>query len=157
MHRPSDSPAPRRRPFLRFVAIALIVLMTPIFALATAVATTGTVTVSVHERGPDGVRLYIPVPALLLDAAVALAPLVIPAEELADVRREIAPYRDALEAFAKELEDMPPGVLVDVRDHGEHVRVTKTWRSFQVDVDSPDTDVHVTVPARMVSRVLDVL
>lgn len=52
---------------------------------------------------------------------------------------------------------MPAGVLVDVKGPGEHVRVTKTWRSFQIDVESADTDVHVAVPARLLSRALDVL
>ncbi len=149
--------ARRRRPFLRYVAIALILLMSPIFALATAVAVTGTVTVEVHERGPDGTRIYVPVPALLLDAAVALAPMVIPEEELAEARREIAPYRDGLEALAKELEDMPAGVLVEVETDEEHVLITKSWRSFEISVESHDADVHVTVPSRLVSRVLDVL
>ena len=143
--------------FTRFVAISLIVLVTPIFALGATVAATGTVTVQVHERGPDGVRLYIPLPALLIDAAVALAPLVIPEEDLAEARREIAPYRDGLEALAAELEGMPSGVLADVRSGGERVRITKTWRSFEIDVESDDADVHVAVPARLLSRALDVL
>jgi hypothetical protein len=147
----------RRRPFTRYVAFALIVLMTPIFALATAVAVTGTVTVSVHEKGPDGTRIYVPVPALLLDAAVALAPMVIPDEDLAEARREIAPYRDSLAALAAELEDMPAGVLVEVESRDEHVLITKTWRSFEISVESADTDVQVSVPARLLSRVLDVL
>lgn len=148
---------PRRRPFMRYVAIALIVLITPIFALATAVAVTGTVTVSVQEKGPDGTRIYVPVPALLLDAAIALAPMIIPEEELAEARREIAPYRDGLEALASELENMPAGVLVEVEGPDEHVLITKTWRSFEISVESDDADVRVTVPARLVSRVLDVL
>ncbi len=149
-------PKPKSR-LTRFVAISLIVCLTPIFALGATVAATGTVTVQVHERGPDGVRLYIPVPALLIDAAVALAPLVIPADELAEARREIAPYRDGLEALAAELEGMPSGVLADVRSGGERVRITKTWRSFEIDVESDDADVHVAVPARLLSRALDVL
>ena len=155
---PRHETSPRRRsPFLRYVAIALIVLMTPIFALATAVAATGTVTVSVHERGPDGTRVYVPVPALLLDVAVALAPMVIPDDALADARREIAPFRDGLMEMANQLENMPSGVLVEVESPDEYVRITKTWRSFEIEVDSEDTDVHVTVPARLLSRTLDLL
>jgi len=148
---------PRRRPFMRYVAIALILLMTPIFALATAVAVTGTVTVSVQEKGPDGTRIYVPVPALLIDAAIALAPRVIPEDELADVRREIAPYRDSLEALVAEIEKIPAGVLVEVESRDEHVRITKTWRSFEISVESEDADVRVSVPARLLGRVLDVL
>ncbi len=150
-------PRPGSRPFTRFVAITLIVLLTPVFTLAATVAATGTVTVRVHERGPDGVRLTIPLPALLFDAALGLAPLVIPEDELAEMRRQIAPYREGLEALAAELEKMPAGVLADIHSDGEHVRITKTWRSFEIDVESDDADVHVAMPARFLSRVLDVL
>ncbi len=141
----------------RYVAIALLVFLMPVFAFATAVAATGTVTVSVHERGDDGVRLYIPVPALLIDLAVFAAPLVMPDDALAEVRAEIEPFRDSLEAIAEELESCPPGLLVEVETPDEHVRVTKGWRSFEIEVDSEDADVRVAVPARLLSRMLDVI
>ncbi len=147
----------KRKPLTRYVAIALLVFLMPVFAFATAVAATGTVTVSVHERGADGVRLYIPVPALLLDLAVFAAPRLMPEDALAEVRAEIAPFRPGLEAFAEELESCPEGVLVEVRTPTEHVRVAKTWRTFEVEVDSADADVRVSVPARLASRMLDLL
>ncbi len=147
----------QRRPFTRYVAIALLVFLMPIFAFATAVAATGTVTVSVHEQGADGVNLYIPVPALLIDLAVFAAPRLMPEDALAEMRAEIAPFRDGLEALAQELENCPEGVLVEVQTPTEHVRIAKTWRSFEVEVDSDDADVRVSVPARLASRMLDVL
>ncbi len=147
----------KRRPFTRYVAIALLVFLMPVFAFATAVAATGTVTVRIHERGDDGVNLYIPVPALLIDLAVFAAPRLMPEDALAEVRAEIAPFRQELEAIAEELENCPNGVLVEVLTPTEHVRVSKTWRSFEVEVDSDDADVRVSVPARLASRVLDVL
>ncbi len=146
-----------RRPYTRYVAFALLVFLMPIFAFAAAVAATGTVTVSVHEQGEDGVRLYIPVPALLLDLAVFAAPRLMPEDALAEARAEIAPFRAGLEAFAEELENCPSGLLVEVQTPTEHIRVTKSWRSFEVEVDSIDADVRVSVPARLASRVLDVL
>ena len=146
-----------RRPFTRYVALALLVFLMPVFAFGAAVAATGTVTVSVHERGEGGVRLYLPVPALLVDLAVFAAPRVMPEDALAEARREIEPFRDALAALAEELERCPEGVLVDVRTPSEHVRVVKGWRSFEVTVDSDDVDVRVSVPARLASRVLNVL
>ncbi len=146
-----------RTPLRRYVAFALLVFLMPIFAFGAAVAATGTVTVRVHERGDDGVRLYIPVPALLIDLAVFAAPHLMPDDALAEVRAEIEPFRDGLEAVAEELEACPQGVLVDVRTPDEHVRVTRSWRSFEVEVDSEDADVRVSVPARLVSRMLDVI
>ena len=147
----------KNRPYTRYVAFALLVFVMPVFVFATAVAATGTVTVSVHERGDDGVRLYLPIPALLVDLAVLVAPLVMPDDALAEARQEIAPFRDGLELLAGELEDCPRGVLVDVRTADEHIRVTRGWRSFEVEVDSEDADVRVSVPARLASRLLDVL
>ncbi len=147
----------KRRPFTRHVAIALLVFLMPVFAFATAVAATGTVTVSVHERGEDGVSLYIPVPALLLDLAVFAAPRLMPEAALAEARAEIAPFQPGLEAMAQELESCPEGILVEVRTPTEHVRVVKTGRSLEVEVDSDDADVRVSVPARLASRMLDVL
>lgn len=148
--------SPGLRPYTRYVALALLVFLMPIFAFATAVAATGTVTVSVHEQGEDGVRLYIPVPALLIDLAVFAAPRLMPEEALAEARAEIAPFRQGLEAFAEELENCPSGVLVEVQSPTERVRISKNGRSFEVEVDA-DADIRVSVPARLASRLLDVL
>ena len=148
-------PKPSR--FKRYVAIALIALAMPFLLLGTAIAATGTVTVKVAEAGPDGTRLYIPVPALLFDAALFVVPWVIPDEALEDARREIAPYRDSLRSFAHEIESIPSGVLVEVKDGDEEVRITKSWRTFDIEVDSDDTDIRISMPARLLSRSLDIL
>lgn len=155
MH-PEQSPRPRKSRFKRFVAIALLLLFTPIFVFGATVAATGTVTVSVQEKG--GTDLWIPVPALLFDLAVFAVPHIVPEDELADARREIAPYLDTLTALAHEIESIPAGaVLVEVQDGNEHVRITKEWRSFEILVDSDDADVRVSVPARLLSRGLDIM
>ncbi len=153
----SHDTRPRHRPFTRYIAFAALVFLMPIFAFGAAVAATGTVSVSVHERGPDGVKLYIPVPALLLDLALFAAPRLIPEDALAEARHEIAPFREGLAVLAEEIEKCPAGVLVDVQTPDEHIRVTKGWRSFEVTIDSDDTDVRVSVPARLAGRVLDLL
>jgi hypothetical protein len=145
-----------RRPFVRYVAVALLILFTPIFVLGATVAATGTIMVEVHEH-QDGVNLFVPVPALLVDLAVMAAPHIIPPEELADMRREIAPWRDTIESIAEQLEDCPDTVLVEVKSRDENVRITKKNRSFYIAVDSLDANVNVTIPARLLSRALDVL
>ena len=45
---------------------------------------------------------------------------------------------------------------MEYRSGDEIVQISKTWRSFQVDVDADDTEVHVKVPARLMGRALDV-
>jgi hypothetical protein len=57
--------------------------------------------------------------------------------------REALPIIDAA---IPALNDTPDGVLVEVRDPGEHVVVTKRGGSIIVDVNDPDETVHVSVP-----------
>ena len=142
---------------MRALAIITILLVAPIFVLGATVAATGTVSVKVHEKSANGVNLYIPVPALLLDLALLAAPAVMPEHELTDARREIAPYREDLRSIAEGLEDMPSGVLVEVQTGDEYVKITKEWRSFRIEVQSDDADVTVSVPTRFLSRALDVI
>lgn len=140
----------------RYLTIALILFFTPIFVFGATIALTGFVTVEVHDKN-EGVNLYIPFPAIFFDLAVLVAPMVVPDDALADARREIAPYQEAIESLVEELEDIPSGVLVEVESPDAHVQVSKSWRSFKVDVQSDDADVKVKVPARLMSRALDVL
>lgn len=146
----------RRSRLSRYLTIAFILFITPIFVFGATVALTGFVTVEVHQKS-EGVDLYIPFPAILLDLAIMVAPMVIPDDAMDDARREIAPYQEAIEGFAEELEGIPSGVLVEFESENEHVLVTKSWRSFQVNVESEEADVNVKVPARLMSRALDVL
>ena len=138
----------------RYLTIGCLIFLAPIFVFGATIAITGFITVEVYEE--DGVNLFIPVPAILFDVAVAAAPMVIPDEAMEEARREIAPYQDALITIADELKDAPSGVVVDYQGNGESFQLTKTWRSYQIDVDTDDTEVHVKMPARLMSRALDV-
>jgi hypothetical protein len=53
-----------------------------------------------------------------------------------------------MDAAIPALEDCPDGVLVEVIDESDHVRVKKDGGSIVVDVNDPDTVVHVSVPLR---------
>ena len=94
---------PRRKSrFARFVTFALLLLFMPIFAFGATVAATGTITVSVQEAGPDGVNLWIPVPALMADLAIFAAPMIMP--------------DDALEGLEARHERLGGGLHVAARD-----------------------------------------
>ena len=158
----SNSPRHRARsprkhsPLMRFLVIALILLVTPIFALGATVAATGVATVEVSEAGPDGVNLWIPVPVVLFDVAVAAVPRFLPQHELDDARREVQPYLPMLRDLADAIEDMPSATFVEVESGREHVRIAKEGRNFEIRVESPDANVRVTVPARLFGRSLDI-
>ncbi|MEM1202839.1 MAG: hypothetical protein AAGN66_06375 [Acidobacteriota bacterium] len=157
-HHPAHGAQPprRTRPFVRLVAFALLALFMPIFVFGATVAATGTVMVQVHERGPDGVHLLVPVPALLFDVAAFAVPRMLPQDALAEVRRELEPIRPALDAMAQELLECPPGVLVEVRDGAERVHVIKERRTYRIEVHSDDADIEVSVPARLLGKSLDI-
>jgi hypothetical protein len=135
------------------VAFAMVFVGTGV-ALATTVMTTGLVTVSVAEGGPDGTDVFVPVPAIALDLGLGIAALAMPPEERERLRAEVAPYAPALREIADELEEMPDATLVEVVTDRESVRVEKRGRSFRIDVDSPDGQVHVTLPAATLSKVV---
>lgn len=156
-HAASPTPPRRRSRFFRFLTVAVLFCLMPFFVFGATVAATGTMVVSVQEHGPNGVNLWIPVPALLVDVAVFAVPRILPAEEMAQIKHDLAPFRATIETMADELEAIPAGsVLLQVQDGDERVQISKTWRSFEVAVDSPDTDVRVSMPARLLSRSLDI-
>ena len=136
-------------------AIAVLVLGSGIIVAGT-VATSGLVTVSVHETGPDGIDLYIPVPAGLVEGVLALAPIVLEMvddhhvdHELDRVREELNALMPAIEAALAELEEMPNATLVEVVSDREYVRVSKVRGAIEVQVEEEDVRVRIAVPTRV--------
>jgi hypothetical protein len=141
------------------ILIALTVAFGMVFfgtgvALAATVMTTGLVTVSVEESGPGGTDVFVPVPAIALDLGLGIAAIAMPPEERERLRAEVAPYAPTLREIADELEHMPDATLVEVVSDRESVRVAKDGRHFVIDVDSPDGQVHVRLPAATMSKVV---
>ena len=102
---------------------------------------------------PD-VNLYIPVPTHLADAGLMIARYAMPEHERAEVRRELAPWLPVVETVTQALSDLPDGtVLVAVDTTEESVRVQKRSGRLTVDVNAPDTVVHVSMPSRSVKRI----
>lgn len=140
------------------IAIALCLAVTVFFAgtgiaLAATVMTSGVVTVRVDQAEADGVDLYLPVPAALIDLGLGIARIAIPAEEIARVRADVAPYQPMLRTLAEELESCPDAVLVDMVSDHESVQVTKKNRTFLVEIDAEDAHVRVAFPDRTIAKV----
>ncbi len=126
-------------------------------ALAAAVVHSGLISVSVQEKTADGTRIFLPVPAALIELGASTLPLVMPERELARARREIAPYRQGLRQLASELDDMPSATLVTVESAKERVKVAKQGRNLTIEVHSDEADVRVSLPAASLGRLLDAL
>jgi hypothetical protein len=129
-----------------------MILGVPIALLAT-VASLGVVVVDVREGGPDGSRIVVPVPLVLAQAALAIAPAVAPAENLRipdEALEHIGLAREVLEALAQ----APDGELVRVEERNEQVVITKEGRSLRVQVTGERENVSVNVPLSLALQAL---
>jgi len=111
----------------------------------------GAVIVYVHEKKPEGHRIWVPAPALLVDLGVRF----VPEERLRDALQDLRPWLPAIEAAGHELERSPDGLLVEVKDRTDHVMVSKGGDVLRVDVDSETETVHVSVPISLIESVAE--
>ena len=137
-------------------AVGVLMLVGTGFIVAGTVATSGLVTVSIHEKGPDGIDLFIPVPAGLVEVGLSLAPVVLSVLDNHHVDHELDRFRDELDLLLpvvvemlKVLETMPDATLVEVEGHDEYVRVSKERGSIRVLVEQVDTRISISVPVRV--------
>jgi len=109
----------------------------------------GAVRIRVHEKKPDGENIHLIVPAVVIPAALRLAPR----RDLQKASEEIRPYLPAIRIAAEELAKCPDGPLVQVISPKERVSIVKRGGSLAIDVDSPEETVHISFPLKMVHSV----
>jgi hypothetical protein len=107
-----------------------------------ALSSEGFIYVNVQEKHPGGTHVNVFVPAALVPAALHF----VPRHHFADSSHDMREALPIIDAAIPALKDTPDGVLVEVRDPGEHVVVTKRGGSIVVDVNDPDETVHVSLP-----------
>jgi len=113
----------------------------------------GLVQVKVIEKEPSGHHIDVIAPAMLAPIALHLAPR----RCLAQAIQEIRPYVPVIRAELAALRDSEDMVLVEVKQPGEHVEVSKSRGSIVVDVDDEDKSVHVSAPIRAISSTIEEL
>jgi len=111
---------------------------------AAALSSEGFIHVKVRESRAGGTRVNLIVPAALVPAALKF----VPDHHLAKASKQLRPYLPVIDAAVPALEVCPDGVLVEVIDATDHVRITKEGGSFLVEVNQPDNEVNVSVPLR---------
>lgn len=127
-----------------------VILGVPIALLAT-VASLGVMVVDVREG--DGSRIVVPVPLVLAQAAVAVAPAFVPEKEMRipeEALEHIGFAREALEAIA----EAPDCELVRVESRDEQVVIAKEGRSLRVRVSGKKENVNVNVPLHLALQAL---
>lgn len=140
---------------LKILTVALGVVTVLCIGVVAALATTmvqgGLVTVEVVDRQLGGDDIHLTIPAGLLYAGMALAPAVAE-EEIDQVRRELDEVGPGLAALFRSLEDCPDAVLLEARTPTEHVRIEKRGGKFEIRVVDQESNVRITLPARLMSR-----
>ena len=138
-------------------ASVVVVLLSWIVLIGAVYAWSGVATVRVRDAG-QGVNLFVPVPMALVEVAVAGASwshsehfqrkIEFHLEELGD----LAPM---VRMVLLELESCPDVTLVEVQDHGSHVKIVKRGGDLEIAVDDGDTTVRISVPISSVRRTID--
>lgn len=143
-----------------FVAWGVLVLASAAVAGAFLIHD-GIVTVSVREKERGGANFTVPVPGAAFRLAMFAAETAMPARERLRLRREVArdlgDIQPVLAALARELENCPDAVLVEVHDRDAHVTIEKRGGTLRIHVDDLDAEVRVNVPASMLSFALETL
>jgi hypothetical protein len=138
---------------LILVAVIGILLMGSGFLLAASIVQTGLVTVEVHESGPDGTHLYIPVPAALINAGLTVLPALVQEDVWEEVRTDLGEWAPVAAEVLRAVEDAPDGVLVEIENDREHVRIEKDGRTLEVRVRDGKDTFEISVPASLLGRV----
>jgi hypothetical protein len=135
--------------------VKLAVVMGAPIALLATVASLGVVVVDVKEGGPHGHHVVVPVPLVLAQAALAVAPALAPPDKLrlheGEALEHVDVARDVIDALAK----APDGELVRVEERDELVVISKQGRTLHVSVHGRrGEDVDVNVPLHFVLQAL---
>lgn len=138
---------------LIFMAACGLLLMGSGFLLAASIVQTGLVTVKVHESGPDGTRLYIPVPAALVHAGMSVLPELIEEDVWEEVRTDLGDWAPVAAEALRAVEDAPDAVLVDIENGRESVRIEKDGRSLEIRVRDGKDSFEISLPASLLGRV----
>ena len=143
--------------FWVIVSICALIMVSATAAVAAAVVTSGLVTVRFDGHGPEDVNVRFAVPAALVSTGLGAVSLAMDGEDLEEAREALGEWGPAVAAAFAALEDSEDAVLVEVQDGAEHVVIEKVGRSLKIRVDSPDADVEVSVPADLVTRIVNAM
>jgi hypothetical protein len=135
--------------FLIVFAAALLFSVASVGAATAVVYRAGSVAVEVEPE--DGSRYSLTVPAVLAGIALAF----VPDDVLTDIGEELEPVWPTVRAAARELDEAPDFVLLEVRSDGDRVIIEKKGHRLLVLVETADDRVRVAVPIRTMRRLVE--
>src|SRR5271167_4165626 len=111
----------------------------------------GMIEVNVVEKQPEVHHVYVLAPAMLVFIAMHF----VPSRNLGHAAAEVQPWMPTIRAALEQLRAGEDITLVDMREPGQHVRVTKDGGSVVVDVTDEDETVHVSTPIRAIESTIE--
>jgi hypothetical protein len=113
----------------------------------------GMIQVNVVEKRAEGHHIRVMAPALLVPIGMHFAPK----DGISEASAEIQPWMPTIRAALAQLRECDDFALVEVKESGQEVRVTKSGGSLVVDVSNRDETVHVSAPIRAMSSAVEEL
>ena len=111
----------------------------------------GMIEVNVVEKQPEAHHVYVLAPAMLMPIGTHF----VPSRKLGRAAMELRPWMPTIRAALDQLRVGEDMTLVDVRETGQHVLVTKDGGSVVVDVTDEDETVHVSAPIRAIESTIE--
>jgi hypothetical protein len=111
----------------------------------------GMIEVSVVEKQPEAHHVYVLAPAMLVPIGMHF----VPSRKLSQAAAELRPWMPTIRAALEQLRADEDMTLVDVREPGQHVLVTKDGGSVVVDVTDKEETVHVSAPIRAIESSIE--
>jgi hypothetical protein len=127
---------------LKIATIGLAIYMTIVMGVVVVLQQTGVFVLSVQDKTKNR-NLFIPVPMLMVNGALHLLPEAkfhFARDRMDDEKLEW------LMAATEELANCPDANFVEVQTAREQVLVAKRGANFLVDVNTPDKNVHLSIP-----------
>lgn len=146
---PRDTSPPRHE--LRNLGIVLILLLALSLSLVLTVGAAfraGSVGIVVRES--DGTDIALRIPAVVVHAAIVLAP----SEVWDELAAEAHGWLPVVAATHRELAKLPDCTLIEVIDDEEWVRIGKRDGRIVVEVETWDEEIRIAVPLKTVSVAL---
>jgi len=113
----------------------------------------GVIRIDVDEYRGNGSHVHLWVPA----AVVPMAMHFVPQKHFRHASEHAREFMPLVHAILKELKRYPETDFVEVKDDRQHVQVRTHQGKLQIDVDSPDKNVHLLIPLSTLNDVADQL
>jgi hypothetical protein len=148
-----------KRFFVISTAVVAVLILSCVLCLGVVYAWAGVATIRVTDV-EEGINLYLPLPMLMVEAAVSSAKWGHADHMSMEIDahfEQLGEYAPLIKALLSELENCPDFNLVEVEDHGSFVKVRKQGGKLLVEVDDDGSQVRVSFPLRSVVRTVDKL